>query len=357
MYGHPSRKPAEKPNHAASIAVAACTFSLTATGEIQLTPAGNFSARDGRPYGIDAWVVTDETAKPVLAALAAHKDRIVIDYEHQTLYSDKNGQPAPAAGWFNGSDVVYRSGQGFFVTPEWTAAAKTHIEKGEYKYFSPVIKYNKKTGQLLDIVMGALTNYAAIDGMAEIEFLAAAKFDFSQGNPLNNNPANNQQENPMDEKLKTLLGLEKDASDEDVLAALKAVLTKAEASDNAIAAAKAETPSDTLDAMKVLQTQLAALKTQINDNEVADLVDVALSDGRLLADQEVWATNLGQSDLVSLKSYLAATQPIAALKGSQTNGKQPAGSETETLDDAALAVCKQMGIDPADYKKTLQETE
>jgi len=348
MYAHPaSQRPLQ--SAPASYAVAACRFALQPDGELQLTPAGAFRARDGRPEGVDAWIVNDDNAPALLAALAAHQDRIVIDYEHQTLYTETNGQPAPAAGWFYGSDVVYRPGEGLFVTPEWTEQARAHIAADEYKYFSPVMVYDTATGHVLDIVMGAITNYAAIDGMQtldQVTRLAAAKFHFTH-------TTQTAEDNTMLEQIRALLGLDETADEATALSALTALKEQADQAATAIAAAKAETPADTLAAMKTLQTELAALKTQINDDTVGELVDDALADGRLLAGQEDWARNLGKTNLAALKGYLDTAQPVAALKGNQTGGKQPEGSDQEALDDIALAVCKQMRINPDDYRKTL----
>lgn len=159
----------------------------------------------------------------------------------------------------------------------------------------------------------------------------------------------------MHQQLIALLGLSAGASEEEVMTALKAVMQKNTDADSAIAAAKAETPADTLAAMKAMQTELAELKTKLNDDTVAELVDAALGDGRLLPAQQEWATNLGKSNLASLKGYLDSAAPVAALKGNQTGGKQPAGSEADALDSTALAVCRQLNVAPADYQKTLNE--
>lgn len=333
------------------IAIAACAFEVQADGFIQLTPAGLFGAKDGRPAGLSGWMLDDAAAARVLARLKARPGRMVIDYEHQTLHTEKNGQKAPAAGWFSGAEVVWRPGEGFFVQPEWTAAAKAHIDAKEYRYLSPVIAYSRQTGEVLDIRMAALTNDPAIEGMQELELLAAAKY------------CTHQPEEPKMEELLKLFGLQPDASEADAVAALKALQQKrselqAEITqkDEAIAAAKAATPDDAVEAMKALQAEVAALKSDVRQREVAELVEAALSDGKLLPAQEEWATGLGKSDLAALKSYLETTQPVAALKGNQTKGKQPPGLGADgELTDEALAVCKQMGVDPEEYKKTLAE--
>ena len=341
-------------SHVTDIAVAACAFAVQAGGAIQLIPWGQFKAKDGRPFGLDGWYLDERNAERVAATLSAKLDDLVIDYEHQTLYTEQNGQPAPAAGWFKGAAVKAIPGEGLFVTPEWTDAAKAAIGSKEYRYLSPVIKYNKRTGEVLDIQMAALVNYAAIDGMRDLHELAAAKF--------NHSPAQSTQETPMDELLK-LFGLDPDASEEDAMTALKALQTeitelKQQVSDKdqVIAAAKAETPAAAVDAMRGLQEELAALKNQVNGNEVDDLIKDALADGKLVPAQEQWARDLGQTSIASLKGYLETATPIAALKGGQSNNGQRAkdADGNAVLTEEDLAICKQMDIDPDDYRKNLE---
>jgi phage I-like protein len=341
-----------RPNPSIDLAIAACAFEVQTDGAIQLTPWGRFRARDGRPGGLAGWFVDETNVDKVLAALAAHKDKIVIDYEHQTLFSEKNGQPAPAAGWFSGSQVEARPGEGLFVVPEWTAAAKAAIDAKEYRYFSPVLGYSKRTGEVQDILMGAVVNYAAIDGMTDLYGVAAAKFLPHQAT---------KEEPPMEALLK-LFGLSPDATEDEAVTALKALQQKitdleqqVTDKDQAIAAAKAETPESAMESIQGMQAEIAALKTQINGKEVDDLISVALEDGRLVPAQESWARELGKSDVAALKGYLDTATPIAALNGRQTHGKEGGlDGKQGALSETDLAVCKGMGIDPEEYKQTLE---
>ncbi|HIQ42954.1 MAG TPA: hypothetical protein EYH47_09430 [Pseudomonas oleovorans] len=98
-------------------AFAACTIELQADGTaIQLLPAGSFKARDGRPHDVATghWLMNATIASQVMALAGARTTDFVIDYEHQTLNSEKNGKPAPAAGWFKGAELEWREGQGLF---------------------------------------------------------------------------------------------------------------------------------------------------------------------------------------------------------------------------------------------------
>jgi len=332
-----------------AVAVAACATELAPGAPIQLLPLGTFRARDGRPAGLQGWRLDELAARRLIDKLAARADAVVIDYEHQTLNAADNGQPAPAAGWFRGEAVELRDG-GLWVAPEWTAAAKAHIEAGEYKYFSPVIVYDRRSGAVLDLQMGALTNYAAIDGMREIEARAAAKY-------LHTSPPDNG-DRPMDEIIKAL-GLAADATDDQALAALTALQAEKttleqsiEDLQTAVAAAKAQTPDSAVEAMRGLQNELAALKAGLQDREVDELIAAALAAGTLVPAQEQWARDLGQSDLAALKGYLDTAQPIAALAGQQSRGKTPPDQDAP-LSEIDQAVCKAMGLDEADYRATL----
>ena len=103
---------------------------------VELLPAGEFSGRDGRgPYVAD-------TAQ-ILAAFTAGAIPLPIDYEHQSLLAEDNGQPAPAAGWITEFDVRDRALWGHV---EWTDRAAAHIAAREYRFLSPVFCYEQRTG-------------------------------------------------------------------------------------------------------------------------------------------------------------------------------------------------------------------
>lgn len=102
-------KPNKTPRNQ-SVAVAACSFALAANGEVQLLPAGEFHARDGRPAECAAWLTNADIAAAIIAGIAALSNPVVIDYEHQTILSAENGKPAPAAGWFTAADMEWREG-------------------------------------------------------------------------------------------------------------------------------------------------------------------------------------------------------------------------------------------------------
>ena len=322
-----------------TIQYAALTQPLSSTGnEIQLLPDGVFRARDGRPAGVDGWRLNAATAQRLVADVAARATPLVIDYEHQTLNAETNGQPAPAAGWF--SQLEYRPGQGLYATDvRWTERARAHIAAGEYKFISPVFGYEGRTGEIRAMQMAALTNNPALDGMAAV---AALTSRFSTGRE-----AITPEDQPM-KAIAKLLGLADDADEAAIsaavvalnaqvaerTAALTASTTELDALKTETAALKTAKPNPAeyvpVAALTALQNDLAALKKQRQDDEVNGLVEAALTAGKLAPALADWARELGGTDVAALRGYLDKAVPLPALNGMQTRGRAPVGGDAET---------------------------
>lgn len=331
------------------LAVAALAAQIAVAGgavpeAIQLLPEGSFRADDGRPTDAPAWVLDAATAQRLIAQIDARNNPLPIDYEHQTVHSKANGQPAPAAGWF--SALEWRPGSGLWATGvRWTDRARQMIAAGEYRYISPVFTYDRKTGRIGRLLHAALTNDPALDGMAAV----AASSQL-----------------PLTSASETLMTIEQlvaacaaalgaqTALDADKLApaiaALKADADKARADHaTAEAALKAEreataalkASTQPLEVVAALRAELATLTADSNARKIDDLVKPALADGRLLPAQEAWARDLGASNLAALSKYIETAQPIAALKGTQTGGAAPGGKakadDADAIAQAALS--------------------
>lgn len=357
--------PRNLPRHAVAVAAFAAALGAPSDGnlyQVQVTPASDFTPRDGRAMSVPAWRIDAQIAQRVIERFRALRTPLVVDYEHQTLLTETNGQPAPAAGFFR--DLQWIDGTGLVAIIELTARAAAFVAAGEYRYFSPVFSYDPRSGDLLRLEMGALTNNPALDGLQQVSLLAAARFGFD----IN-------QETPMDlmQKIREALGLPADADEAAVLAAInqlkapaaEAAALRAElgvAADvdqptaiAAVAALKSQRPDPAkyvpVEAANDMRTQLAALTARAQQRDVDDLVQPALADGRLLPTQEAWARELGTSNVAALTSYLDLAPPIAALRGTQTGGQPPAG-DSDALTDSELAVCRQTGISAEAYIKS-----
>ncbi|MDR4896019.1 phage protease [Yersinia kristensenii] len=338
-------------------------------GTIQLFPAGEFRAVDGRPEECDHWVMNAEIAQRLIDAANAKLTPYVIDYEHQTLRAIKNGQPAPAAGWFK--KLEWRGNDGLFaVDVEWTDAAAEMILAGEYRFISPVFNYSK-SGHVLQILHAALTNTPALDDMDEVMLAAASVLAInstSEGNAgmdelleqlrwMLNLPLSTTQEEVMAELMKLIKRL---SNDEGTAAASVNLLQILDQHDTQIAALTAQvtTPDpvkwvsvDVMhqavsEAVTQAQANIAALASQQCDG----LITAALSDGRLLPAQKAWAESLAKANPDSLKSFLDKAPKIAALTQTQTGGTPPAGSppaaREEDDGEVDMAICSLLGTDP-----------
>lgn len=355
-----------------NVALAICSLLVGSDGAVQLFPAGQFDAPRGALKGSGPWYLDDVSAAALIERVQSRKNDIVFDYEHQTLLAAKNGQPAPAAGWGKPAALSWVPGKGLMLSkPEWTPKASEFIKNKEYKYISPVFTYDSKTGHILDLLHVALTNSPAIDGMDDV--LAAASLL----------PQPNQEDASMNEELLKLLGLKKDASEDDAVAALTTAVSQvnnllkalgvkdaeglaalssigdqvtalkkqADDADEAIAAATAATPDSAMTVIKEQGEQIAALTARLDGNEKDELIAAAKAEGKLTPSMETWAK---EQDVDLLKSYFKSATPIAALTRKQTETQQVDDDGNPVLSEAQLAVCTQMGIDQAEYAKSLK---
>ena len=350
-------------------AIAACTVELTSSSNrVQLLPVGEFAAKDGRPFDVPSgkWLLDASAAANVIAIAKSQNNRFVIDYEHQTLWSVDNGQPAPAAGWFMGSDLEFDEQVGLFAcNVNWTDRASAFLKAREYLYISAVFAYDKKTGQPTHLLHAGLTNDPALDGMQAVAALSR------HGAP-HGKPNGEIQMNELLKKLLAKLGItvaEGDMADEakwgDLVKqaedAIDGLMTKADTATNEVAALKAKTPQTDLSkfvpiaVVDELRGQVAALKSGSETVHLDQLIITATQEGRLVKSEENWARDLVASQgIASLKQILATRPAVAALKGMQTHDTPPAkpNADGAVLTAEDLAVCKNFGLDPVEYKKS-----
>jgi phage I-like protein len=238
---------------------------------------------------------------------------------------------------------------GLYFSPEWTAKAAAMIDAREYRYISPVFTYDP-TGAVLDVLHAGLTNNPGLDGLTD---LAALSAHFDCG-------SHDDKETPeMDlKKLLAALGLGEDKTEAEALAAVATLKAAADGAEGKIAAltaqaAQAPDPAKYVPMATHSQTQnaLAALTAQVEKSDRDGLMTAALADGRILPAQDAyWRAQ----PVVALKAYLEVAQPVAALNGTQTGGKEPDGTtDAAALSPEQMAVCSAMNIKPEDYKASL----
>lgn len=363
------------------LAVLEAQLTPQGDGWYQLLPIGPFKARDGRPFDVPGghWQLDKTIATTLINRAKALGQDILIDYDHQTLKVDQNGQPAPAAGWYNGDEIEWREGEGLFIKPRWTERAAALVAAKEYRFLSAVFPYDAQ-GRPLELRMTAITNDPGVVGMQALAALSAQLIQ--PGQPAT--PAHAaHKETPMNELLKKLLAklgieLTGDPTDEQLqkalteLDSLQASAKKApeleaalSAEKTALATLKAQTTSVQQGAQvdlaqfvpvatyNALVTQVAALTAQVDTTDAATLIKEARTAGKVVAAEEEYLTAFAaQKGVAALKALLEPRPAIAALTASQTAAvtlPEKKGEAVLSAEDKYAA--DQLGISHEDFAK------
>ncbi|EHC04408.1 Mu-like prophage I protein [Shewanella baltica OS625] len=348
-------------------------------GYIQALPDGHFAAVDGRPDDVAGgkWLM-DSVAFAALQANTPHKaSDLVIDYEHQTLNKEKNGQPAPAAGWFNIDDVQYRQGQGLFIKPRFTDNAIASLTAKEYKYFSLVFGYDTSTGRPQFIHSAALTNRPGVDGMlplASLAALAALNTSLNPHEPIQSTDTEELHVNPLLKKILAALGVEipddvTALTAEQEVAALSALNTLTTAANSAdglkqqLTALSATSHSVDLSqyvpaaTVAALRAQLVTLTAENGVLTVEQTVKAAIDEGKAFECERDYLTKLGQQSMAALTANLGERVAIAALTAKQTTTVPDPIKDKETklaaLTADQIKMADSWGMSHADFAKAI----
>lgn len=357
-------------------------------GWYQLLPVGPFKARDGRPFDVASghWQLDGQIAAALIARAKALGQDILIDYDHQTLKTDQNGQPAPAAGWYNSDEIAWREGQGLFIKPRWTERAAALVAAKEYRFLSAVFPYDAQ-GRPLELRMTAITNDPGVVGMqalAALSALPASSLMSTQPGQLATSSHVAQQEKSMNEHLIALLGklgIQPSADGQftaeqgtaalaalDTLQAiakkapeLEAVLTAERTSLAALKATVATGQGGQIDLAKyvpvetynALVTEVATLSAKVETTDAATLIKEARTQGKVVAAEEEYLTAYAaQKGVAALKALLEPRPSIAALAASQTTQvtlPEKKGEAVLSADDKYAA--DQLGISYEEFAK------
>nr|WP_252347637.1 phage protease [Aeromonas hydrophila] len=357
-------------------------------GWYQLLPIGPFKARDGRPFDVASghWQLDGQIAAALIARAKALGQDILIDYDHQTLKTDQNGQPAPAAGWYNSDEIAWREGQGLFIKPRWTERAAALVAAKEYRFLSAVFPYDAQ-GRPLELRMTAITNDPGVVGMQALAALSAlpvSSLMSTQPGQLATSSHVAQQEKSMNEHLIALLGklgIQPGADGQftaeqgtaalaalDTLQAsaasapeLEAALSAEKASLAALKATIATGQGGQIDLAKyvpvetynALVTEVATLSAKVETTDAATLIKEARTQGKVVAAEEEYLTAYAaQKGVAALKALLEPRPAIAALAASQTTQVTlPDRAENAVLSADDKYAADQLGISYEEFAK------
>jgi phage I-like protein len=329
---------------------------------VHLLPVGQFSGKDGRgPYRLPADRVAAVVEHSMAQATAAG---LPIDYDHQIDFTRDNGGTAPAAGWITRLEA---RADGVWGQVEWTPRAVQMVQGKEYRFLSPVFSFKAEDGAVGILMRAGLTN----DPNLHLTAIAASEAT------LNKQDTPSMELNAFLAQLRELFGLPADADATKIAAHAKTLvegnkqtgasmvaiasalgLQASAKADEIVTKVKAvtENPDPSkfvgIAAFNKLTADFAELQNVFTGKTVAEAVDKAIADGKLIPAQREWATAYATSDLKGFNAYVAAAPQIVKPGAALPGGKPPAGKDRE-LSDEDLAVCRAMGISADDYKKNL----
>jgi len=312
--------------------------------------------------------------------------RVVFDFEHQTLRSKSNGQPAPAAGWGLEVRVVATDdgGHALEVRPEWTQATATAIGNREYLYLSPVILFDrrdKRTGAPIGAVLHsvALTNSPFLEGLpaiaasddpaSEIETMEllpslCAILALSTTSTADDALGRVRALSAGASDVRARLGLPLTATDAEVTSAVEALQANAKVGEVALShlpdgttaeAAVTALPPALGHAGYVALSDHDAVKTELAELKAGSLVDQAEAAGKVTQAQRDWLKGWALSDLAAAEKWVESA-PVS-FPGAAKDRKGPAagaaGGSAVALTDEQSSVAGQLGLTDAEYAEQL----
>lgn len=316
---------------------------------ISVLPLGHVVSQKGE-FDVD-----EESLELMKAQIAQRGVDLVVDYEHQTLTGDR----APAAGWVK---EIFLDGGHVKARVEWTLPAKQYLENREYRYLSPVITVRKADNKATGLHSLALTNTPAIEGMTPI--VNSSNFKGGQINMED-----------FIKKLVELLGLGEDATDEQVIEALKACLEEnkslkenAEAApppdeDNVVAnkaaldllglkagATAADVTAQIMALKGGVDGRVKVLEEKLANRDATEAVEMALKAGKITPAMREWAQEYALKSPEGFKAFVDKAPQVVPMS-EVAGGTETLPLKADDLDDATRLACKQIGVAPEDVVK------
>lgn len=356
-----------------------CQIGPTAPEWIRILPMGEVILGDGR----EPFRVSTASIERIMEAWRWRGNDMVVDYEHQTI----SGREAPAAGWVKALTSVF---DGLWARVEWTDRAREYIEKKEYRYFSPVVQLNESR-EVEDLLHVALTNFPAITNLAPLVLSVEPagkkgitnKREENTGNVEekgketdgagNGNDTGAERKEMIAEKLKVILGLREDASEDQIVALVDDYIKISGGKSTplvpeiaaALGMAEGDSCSKALQRIESLQAEvknaarmreeLNAMKLQEALSRAERLIQEALSSRRTTPAELQQANGslrrLAHDDPDFFQELIMSRPENSAIPGPL----EPGGRYWTTLTQEDREVCQNLGIRPEDFLKNKEK--
>lgn len=299
------------------------------------------------PYGLvqstkGNFIVDEESMAAIIEYFKDRGNDLVIDYEHQTL----TGGQAPASGWIK--ELLAKGTEGLWAKVEWTEKARKYIADREYRYFSPVVGVRESDRKAVVVLGAGLTNAPAISNMVPI----VNKIDFKEDESVD-----------FLKRMAEALGLGADATEDQVMQAFTALKDKAAAApppankevlalldlkeDASVADIKGKIIALQNPSGYVKAEEYLALKDRIDKQDRDSLVNMALSEGKVIPAQKAWAEEYALKDPEGFKAFIKDAPQVVPLKDlPKVNIKRD-----PIPDELQLSINKMLGVSDEDFKK------
>lgn len=374
MKQHTVMNQSEEVHHVVALAVNVELAGGKVPEWVELIPAGpRVQGRDGR-----AWLFDQEGMASVLSSFQSAAIPKPIDWEHATEVRAAKGEDAPAAGWI--SKLEDRGGAlvGFV---EWTPKAKEQLGNREYRFLSPVFHYEKESRRIREFVSAGLTNTPNLhltalnrqvpnledyqmDPKALCKLLGlqetATEQEITGAVTRLQSDLTTAKNRQLPDELLTLLNLPQSTLAASVVSKVEEQLTLAKAANkvNGLDQSQLAPKADLELAMNratAAEKKLAEIETKTRETEIETAVNKAMADGKIApASKDFYLASCRKEGGLDDFSKFIETAP-QLIKNPVLPASPDKTGTAGNLDDSQLAICKNLGLDPAEFAKSLKE--
>lgn len=270
----------------------------------------------GHPYG--EFEVRPEDIASVVETWRAGGRDVVIDYHHQSLFTQYTEVKAKAAGWIRELEAR-ADGAELWARCDWTQTADNEIRGGEYRYVSPVLEFDapdKVSGRAVPCRLHslALTNTPFFDQLGAVAAEEPMKMF-----------------NAMAIGLLVCQSLSLDPASEEARPKVEAYLAER---PGLVPAAEVDR----------LQALLNAERATAKAAEQDALLTAAREGGQIVPAQEEWLRELATRDPAAARAWLAKAPRVVPSQHTPPPAKAGTALSAEELSFAA-----RMGLSEAEY--------
>ena len=299
---------------------------------LKVTPRGRTTARDGRSFDFDPAVLA--------ARFASDGIDIPVDTDHSTVLLGGQGRKPRTIGY---ASAIEARDDGTYAKVDWNALGRTTLAARSHRFVSPTI-HTDANGRVTWLHSVALVSAPALSMPAVLHA--------TQGNPMR--------------EIAKALGLPETATEAECLAALRGrtELKPLAAALGLPETADAATLLSTMSSLRTsgnglvteLQTTVATLSSRLQasekaarDRDVAELLDGALRDKKIVpAQRDSYVAMCATDDgLKGVRTLLAATP--AGLAPSGLDGQAPPSGGDGAVNPVTLAAEAQALVDKGSF--------